>query len=157
MTIQGAFEFLNAKYADYPGATCIVPGTRIVNGMTIGAPVTSICNFAGSTPAYAPPFSASIGATYKLETPSSGKFTFNINDRYNSRYFLSGDNFARQERHHLIDASIAWQSPNGHFDAQVFARNLTDQYVYAAAIVSNNFTVVPGAPRTYGASLGYHF
>ena len=102
-------------------------------------------------------FSGSIGVTYKLETATAGDFTFNINNRHNSRYFLSGDNYTRQNRHELIDASIAWLSANGHFDAQVFGRNLTNRYVYATSIVAGNFLVVPGAPRTYGIQLGYHY
>ncbi len=165
LTIQGAFEFLDAKYADYPGAACLKPGTRVTTGflngvaasVTVGANVSSVCNQKGNTVAYAPPFSASLGVTYKLETASAGDFTFNINDRHNSRYFLSGDNYTRQNRHEIIDASIAWLSPNGHIDAQVFARNLTDRYVYATSIVAANFLVVPGAPRTYGIQLGYHY
>ncbi|WP_293882050.1 TonB-dependent receptor [Sphingomonas sp.] len=157
LTIQGAFEVLNAKFADYPGATCIVPGTRVVGGVTIGAPVSRTCNFAGNRVAYAPPFSGSIGVTYKLETPTRGDFTFNVNDRYNSPYPLSGDNYMIQQSHHLVDASIGWVAPAGHFDAQLFVRNLTNQYVYATGLVSNSFQVTPGAPRTYGATIGYHF
>ena len=169
LTIQGAFEILNAKFADYPGASCISPflpgtqtlSTRVVNingvPTTVGALVTTTCNFAGNRVAYAPPFSASIGATYKLETPSAGVFTFNINDRYNSPYPLSGDNFAIQGRHHLVDASIAWLSPSAHLDAQFFVRNLTNQYTYATGLVSNVIQVTPGAPRTYGVAVGYHF
>ena len=156
LTINGALEILDGKYDDFPGATCSTPGTRVVSGVTIGAPVSVTCNQAGYRLAYAPPLSASLGATYKLDT-ASGEFTFNVNDKYNSRYPMSGTGVIYDPKTQLIDASVSWLAPNKHIEVQAWGRNLTDRYTYVTGIVSANFAVAPGAPRTYGLTLGYHF
>ena len=156
LTINGAFEILDAKYADYPGASCLTPGTRVVNGVTVGSPTVVTCNLAGERIAFAPPFSASLGATYKLET-STGDFTFNVNDRFTNRHSLAAGTPVFQEKHHIVDASTAWLSASKHFDTQLWVRNLTDEYTYSGAVASTNFQVTPGAPRTYGVTVGFRF
>ena len=67
------------------------------------------------------------------------------------------DNSVRQNRHHVLDASLSWTSLDKHFDVNLFVRNLTKQYVYAVGQVGTNFTIVPGAPQTFGATFGVHF
>ena len=156
LTINGALEILDGKYADYPGATCVTPGTRVVGGVTIGAPVAAVCNQAGFRIAYAPPLSASLGATYKLDT-ANGEFTFNVNDKYNSSYPMAAGVVIYEAKLQLFDASIGWLAPNKHVEVQAWGRNLTDRYHYVTAIQSTNFAVAPAAPRTYGLTLGYHF
>jgi outer membrane receptor protein involved in Fe transport len=70
---------------------------------------------------------------------------------------MASDNSIRQGQHTLVDMSLNWTSVDKHYDVNLFVRNLTNQYTYAAALVSSNFAVVPGAPRTFGVTLGYHY
>ena len=156
LVLNGSFEFLRAKYADFPGASCVTPGTKVVNGVTIGKPTTVICNLAGYDVPFAAPFSASIGLVYTLNT-SVGKFAFSANDHYNSRYSMVADASMYQNKHHIVDLSLNWAEPAKRYDVNLFVRNLTKQYVYAVATESSNFTVVPGAPRTFGIMVGTHF
>ena len=156
--INGSFEYLNAHYADFPGTTIATPITRtLASGQVVGAAsIQSNVNLAGYDVPFAAPFSASLGATYTLET-GSGNFSLSGNDHYNSPYSMTADNSIRQGRHHIVDASLNWTAPNKRYDVSLFVRNLTGAYTYAAAIVSTNFSVVPGPPRTFGGTLGVHF
>lgn len=126
-----------------------------MNGVTVGANVTTICNLAGYDVPFAAPFSGALGLVYTLNTPA-GKFALSANDHYNSRYSMVADGSMWQNSHHLIDMSLNWTSPSKRYDVNLFVRNLTKQYTYAVATESSNFTVVPGAPRTFGATLGVH-
>jgi|GEM_PF-1736998 len=158
LTVNGSFEYLNGRYANFPGTTITIPGVRTLpDGLVIGAPTTlQNQNLAGYKIPFAAPLSASIGATYVVDT-SAGSFSLSGNDHYNSPYALVADNSMRQGRHHILDASLNWTSVNKIFDVNLFVRNLTNEYTYAAAIESANFTVIPGAPRTFGFTVGYHY
>ena len=155
LVINGSFEFLRAKYADFPGSSCVTPGTAVVNGVTVGKATTVACNLAGNAVPFAAPFSASIGLVYTLDT-AHGKFAFSANDHYNSRYSMVADGSMWQNAHHVVDTSLNWTDPSKRYDVNLFVRNLTKQYVYAVATESSNFTIVPGAPRTFGVTFGVH-
>ena len=156
--INGSFEYLRAKFANFPGASITIPNTRTLpDGLTIGAPIVlQNQNLAGYDVPFAAPFSASLGFVYTVNT-TSGAFSLSGNDHYNSPYSMVIDNSIRQARHHVFDASLNWTSPDKRFDANLFVRNLTQQYVYAVAQIGTNFTVVPAAPRTFGGTFGVHF
>ena len=142
-------------WADH--ATIATPGTKIVNGVTVGSPtILQNQNLAGYDVPQGVPFSASLGFVYKIDT-SAGQFSLSGNDHYNSPYTLVLDSSVRQNRHHVLDASLNWLSPAKRYEVNLFVRNLTKQYVYAVGQVSTNFTIVPGAPRTFGGTLGVHF
>ena len=157
LVINGSFEYLDAKYVNFPGTTIATPGTRTVNGVLVGSPtITQNVNLAGYAVPHAVPFSASFGFSYKVDT-SLGAFSFSGNDHYNSPYSMVTDNSVRQNRHHVLDASLNWTSSDKRYDVNLFVRNLTKQYVYAVGQTSTNFTIVPGAPQTFGAIFGVHF
>ncbi len=163
-TINGTFEYLDARYADYPGTTCTTPGTKIVKGgtvgpandVTVGTATAVTCNLAGYSLVNAAPVSATLGFVYNVDT-SQGSFTLSANDRYNARYPLVADHTLYNEAHHLIDASLAWTAPNKRVDAQIFVRNLTNENTYVLGQVSTSYLVTSGPPRTFGATVGFHY
>lgn len=57
----------------------------------------------------------------------------------------------------LVDASIGWTAPTRRFDVQFWVKNLTDAYYYTGTQASTNYASLPGAPRTFGATLGFHY
>lgn len=157
LTINGSFEYLRAKFASFPGTTISLPGFKTVNGVLVGSStILQNQNLAGCDVPFAAPFSASIGFTYTIDT-ARGAFSLSGNDHYNTPYALVADNSIRQNRHHVVDASLNWTAPNKRYDVNLFVRNLTNQYVYAVGQTNTNFTVVPLAPRTFGASVGFHY
>jgi iron complex outermembrane receptor protein len=156
LTINGALEYLDAKFVDFPNTTCPTPGVPRIDsrGVLVGTVVNTTCNLAGATPQFAAPVSATIGAVYTFDT-SIGPFTLSANDHYNESYPTSAQ-YVVNGAHNIVDASVGWASTNKRFDAQLWVKNLTNQYVYSVGQVSSAFTFVPGAPRTFGATLGVH-
>ncbi|WP_174285036.1 TonB-dependent receptor [Sphingomonas bacterium] len=154
--INGSFEYLDARYAAFPGASLASPKASATGVLLPGATIINNYNLAGFDVPFAAPVSASLGATYTFDT-ARGTFSLSANDHYNSPYSMTVDGSIRQGRHDLVDLSLNWTAPDKRYDVNLFVRNLTDQYTYAAAVVSSNFAVVPGAPRTFGGSLGFHF
>lgn len=156
LTINGGFEYLDARYKDYPGASCITFGTGTASGVTIGLPVTKTCNLAGFQVPNAPKFSGAIGFIYAVET-GAGKFSFSTNDRFNVSYPMTPFNEIRQASHHIVDASLLWTSPDSSYDINLWARNIGGEYTYLTAQAGRDLIVSPGAPRTYGVTAGVHF
>ncbi|WP_174279134.1 TonB-dependent receptor [Sphingomonas bacterium] len=157
LTLNGALEYLDAKFVDFPGTTCPTPGTPRVDsrGVTVGTVVNTVCNLAGATPQFAAKWSGTVGAVYNVET-DLGSFTVSGNDHYTSSYPTSAQ-YVVNDAHHIIDASLGWTAPSKRYDVQLWGKNLTKQYIYAVGQVATSFAFAPGAPRTYGATLGVHF
>ncbi len=156
LTINGGFEYLDARFEDYPGASCITFATATVSGVLVGSPTTVTCNLAGFQVPNAPEFSGAIGFTYGVET-GLGKFTLSANDRFNASYPMTPAGEIRQAQHHLVDASLQWASPGKSYDIKLWVRNLTEAYTYASALAGRDFVITPGAPRTFGITAGAHF
>jgi len=155
LTINGGFQILDAKYKNFPAGVCTTP--RVIAPPFAGGTVSSSCNLSGYTLPQAPEFSYSLGATYSFDT-SIGMFEANVNDGYKSTFFWEPDNRLKQDGYHVINASVTWTEPNGHFSVQGFLRNLGGEYYFvSAANGGGNDLYVPGAPRTYGVKLRYQF
>ena len=114
------------------------------------------CNLAGNRIAYSPPISANIGLAYKVDT-AAGLLSFNVNDHYTARRPMWPDNSISDPAHNLVDASVLGTAPDKHYDLQLYVRNLTNEYTFVGGQASNSFEVVPGPPRTYGFTFGYHY
>ena len=157
LTFNTAFEYLDAKYVDFPGTTCPTPGAPRVDsrGVLVGTVVNTPCNLAGATPQFAAKYSATIGAVYNFDT-RIGSITLSANDHYTSSYPTSAQ-YIVNSAHHIVDSSLGWTSKNRRFDAQLWVKNLTKQYVYAIGQVATTFVIAPGAPRTFGATVGFHY
>ena len=159
LTINGAFEYLHASFANFPGTVCPVPGApradpRVPGGL-VGTVINVPCNLAGATPQFSPRVSATIGAVYNIDT-DSGSFSLSANDHYVSSTPTSSQ-YVISPAHHMVDASIGWTAPNKRIDAQMWVRNLTNVYTYVIGQVSSSFIIAPGAPRTIGGTIGFHY
>tara|TARA_R110000782_G_scaffold268047_1_gene364004 strand:- start:8902 stop:11229 length:2328 start_codon:yes stop_codon:yes gene_type:complete len=150
LTINGGFEILDAKYTKFPGATCSTPGPT-------GRVVSVSCDLSGRKVAYAAPFSATVGFVYSLDTTFGG-LAFAANLNHSARHTLQPDGSIIAPTADLVDSSITWTSPDKHFDVRLYARNLTNEYTYVSSAVSpNSFAYIPGAPRQYGITVGFHY
>jgi outer membrane receptor protein involved in Fe transport len=50
------------------------------------------------------------------------------------------------------------QSDDGQWEAEAFARNLTDEYYWKSVVFfTDSISRFSGMPRTYGASIKYNF
>ncbi len=153
LSITGGLEYLHSRFASFPGAACTKP--RLPSGTVLGGLTSTACDLAGYPALVAPDFSVTLGAAYTVET-DAGSFTLAANDGYKGRYNFTFDGTVQQSPHHLIDASLTWRSLGNRYNAQIFARNLLNQYYYAGGQASTTFVYTPGEPRTFGVQFGVH-
>ena len=84
---------------------------------------------------------------------------FAANDQYRSDYPFIADGSLKNSAYHLVNTSVTWSSPSDKFDVQLYAKNLGNKYYFTGASggVVGNDIMYPGAPRTVGMTLGYHY
>ncbi|HVR89839.1 MAG TPA: TonB-dependent receptor [Novosphingobium sp.] len=147
-------ELLDAKFQSFPNTTCTTPRpiTATVLGGNTGAP----CDNSGKRFPNAPKLSFTLGASYALDT-AAGTFTLAASDAYKSSTFWDPNNRLRQGSYHLVNASLTWTDPQERFDVQAFVRNISDTQYFVFGAEAGNDVYSPGAPRTYGVTVGFHY
>ena len=60
----------------------------------------------------------------------------------------------------MLDANILYRAPDGHLSVNLWAKNITDELVYAGSFSISTSRAIGGTlmpPRTYGVTVGYDF
>jgi iron complex outermembrane receptor protein len=121
-----------------------------------GSPVS----FAGNRPPQSPTMTLSLGTSYVAPLGSLGSATMRM-DYYHSarRYFSSAnDEMLSQKPYDLLNARITFNPSRSGAWFSAYAKNITNEVVYASGFALGTTVVVaPAAPRTYGVELGYEF
>jgi iron complex outermembrane receptor protein len=151
LQLQGSVSYLHAKYSKFPAAPCTLPKTG-------GGNTLFPCNAAGNDMTRAPHATFNVSADYTVPV-GGGSVTASANYYYNDGFYGDSGNTIRQPSYDLVNAQLAYKDPSGHWDAKLWARNLfsTAYYTFMAAGGPIGSTGAPGAPRTFGASIGYNF
>ena len=106
----------------------------------------------------APNFSFNFRASYDLPT-AIGMFDTTVAVAYMAPWFADPSNFYREPSHSLLNASETWTSQDGHNHVTLWGKNLGNTFydmgVSMLAPVGPDGN--PGAPRTFGFTIGHHF
>jgi iron complex outermembrane receptor protein len=157
LSFTGGVAFLDAKYANYPGATLATP--NVVPGLgEIGDTITA-ADASGKEMVNAPRWTVNAGFRYAQPLPF-GQLSISPTAYYNSGYFLDALNTPRfaQDSFTRINADVTWLSLDGHYSASIWGKNLTNAKqvggVLASALgaVANSYP-----PATYGMKFGVRF
>lgn len=156
LRINGAFEYLDAKYTSFPGGSC--SSARPIGGTVLGGASTVPCELGGHRMPNSPKFSYTLGFVYGVDVPY-GSLSLAGNDSYKSSYAFSSDGAPFQKAYHNLGASLTWTSPDERYDVQLFGKNLGGAYFYGTAQgpVGGSYIYSAAAPRTYGITLGFHY
>ncbi|MES2258173.1 MAG: TonB-dependent receptor [Pseudomonadota bacterium] len=156
LRLNGSFEWLDAKYTSFLGGSCST--LRPIAGAVLGGAVTVPCNLSGHSLINSPKWSYTLGFVYSIDIPY-GSLSLAANDSYKSSYTFSSDGPPLQKAYHNTSASLTWRSPDERYDVQLFGKNLGNTYYYATALgpAGGNYVYSPGAPRTFGLTVGYHY
>ncbi|MBC2665986.1 TonB-dependent receptor [Novosphingobium flavum] len=186
LRLFGGLNLTHARYTSFTDAVLSIPypvastfnvtnltyvnsktGQTVANTAclgTFGSPLTQLggnCLYYGDASGHklqnTPELTFSLGGAFDVPT-QAGLFTLSGNVYYNDGFVGSPDERVTQSKYTLVDASLTWHHPNEHMYAKVWGRNLTDAFYRTQIGASNsgdNGTY--GAPRTYGATIGFEF
>jgi iron complex outermembrane receptor protein len=151
LTLAAGFEFLDSKFSDYKNAPIY---STAPNQALISAPGDA----SGDYTANAPRISGNVRANYKIQSPV-GDFDTAATYSYVGAWYADPGNYWRVPSHYLLNFAETWTSPDTRNHITLWGKNLNNAY-YDQGV--NMLTPVgpvgnPGAPRTFGISLGHHF
>ena len=156
LTLTGGGTLMHSEFTSYPQAGFFVP-QPLANG---GGTLQHFASAKGNKLPYAPDFSFNLGADYTLPI-GDGEADFNVNYSYVSRFYPQPDNILSQPAYGLLDGSLTYRFAGGKLEAGVWARNITKEKYHVALFPTANLggyqNGLVGAPRTYGAMVGYKF
>jgi iron complex outermembrane receptor protein len=151
------------------GGNCafnVVPGGPVPCGGVVTPPgynqATGNWDLGGNKTIQSPPFSSYLSAIYHIPSGVGG-FDLSVGWSHTGNYYADADNGKGQVAPSkalidLVNASVTWTSANGHFNAQLYGRNLTGEKYWSFALEDAFETQYSAAaPRTYGITLGAHW
>jgi iron complex outermembrane recepter protein len=163
-TLRFAADYLDSKYLSYMNAPFLYQrGAPLYglgqcdNAVPANNPPGVNCPVGGNAKGYrqpqSPKFKGNIGANYVINT-DMGKFVFDTNVSYTSKYFWSADNNYSTKAFALWDASLAFSPAFAeNLTVRAWGKNLTS-HKYSQTVLENvgdnANTMAPAAPRTYG-------
>lgn len=165
LTLSFSANYLDAKYRSYPLAPnyiflpsgeFAVPGTS----SSIGSPVPGAptIDAAGNRLVSAPKFGLQASATYSLRT-DIGTFDTTANLNYQTKQYADPQNNYVIPGRTLVGLTEQWTSNDGKTTITAWAKNLTNKVYDVSYSLLTPVGLVgnPGAPRTYGITVGRKF
>lgn len=172
----GVIDITNAADAKIKGLELEVLA-RPTEGLDLGATLAHLdATYKTFNPAFAPgniPFDASgnrLNSAPKWNYSLFGQYTFNLGEQgsvfvrgeysWRSRQFFTAVNAfpETQGSYDLINASLGYASPDGHWQVILYGRNLANEEYITS---SGSFTARPagrvGEPRTYGLRFAFTY
>jgi outer membrane receptor protein involved in Fe transport len=157
---EGFVTTFGVTFADarYDKSNTIIFPITLPNGAASAVPA------ANKNLTNAPRWTGSLGVNYEHTLPQTewvGYLGGNV--RYSSKR-NTGSNlhpFKVEPHHFFLNMNVGVRSPDGHWDAQLWANNLTDEYenniIFDSVFQTGSQGTFFNAPRMWGATLKYNF
>jgi iron complex outermembrane recepter protein len=163
LRLNGGIAILDSKFSSFPAAPYYIPSPAVctpvptTTGPLTGGNTTCNVNLTGNRPSRSPKFTATFGVTYGVPT-DIGLFELSGSFYHNSGFFWEVDNRIRQPAYNLLGSVLVWTSNDKHFQASLWARNLTNAYYYTFASEGTfKDSGSPAMPRSYGMTIGVRY
>lgn len=155
LTLNTDIGYLDAKYTDFPNASCTVLGTA--------QNPNCVQDMSGKRRSYAPEWSGTISANVAL--PLTDSLTLRVDPSlfFSSKYFMSAtaDPLISQSGFAKVDMRVGIGPDNRSWELAVIARNLTNKATssfIAPLPTSNGATIVyPDRPRSIAIAASVRF
>jgi iron complex outermembrane receptor protein len=142
-TLDGGVSLVDAEYTRF-------------ESLVGSAPVS----FAGNRPPHSPTSTFSLGAAYTADLSDRTRAAFRLDYYHSSRRFFTSANEPElsQSAYGLLNGRISFEFTQSGAWVSAFAKNLTDELVYASGFqLGPTVVMAPTAPRTYGVEVGIDF
>lgn len=142
--------YTHATYGKYTGALLTTPRVGGGNTQTPG-------DASGNELIRSPEWMINGTLSYNKEL-SYGRLESSATVSYNGGFFWDPRNRVKQDPYTLINANLAWISPDKKYRLEAWAKNLTDvTYYYYVSVSTTGDSGSFQRPRTFGVSLTRYF
>lgn len=144
-------EYLDPKFTSYPDAPLYTIAPN-------GAMLVGVGDASGFSTTQAPHFSFNASATHTLDT-SAGAFQTTVAINYRGKMYADSFEIFPLKKRTLISATERWESSDGQLSAAFWVKNLLNKRYddFLSLLDPIGPVSQPGAPRTYGFTLGFKF
>lgn len=145
---DGGATYLKSRYNQFDNAQGFDPTTGILSSKN---------NYSGNKIVRNPPFSATAGFEYLVDT-SSGTLTAGSDYYYNSGYFFDAENLLHQSHYYLVNAHLSYTYEPWKTMVSLYGNNLNRAKYYIFEL-QDDFGVVGrlASPTVYGVRLNWTF
>jgi outer membrane receptor protein involved in Fe transport len=145
--LQANVAYVDSHYTSYPNAD---PSVFTVNP---GA----YQDLSGKQTLFAPRWSGSISATYRLSLPGGFALTAIASPYFSSSYYLhqTDEPQFQQKQYTRLDARLTLESPDRKWALDLIGQNLTDKVIITS--FAGPFTASKAIPRNVAAQVRYHW
>lgn len=168
LTVGGNAAWIDARYADFPNATCAYTGqpgcfsSTIIPGTNTVVPATNFFNNTGKVLPNSPKFTFSINGSYDapLSDDVVGFLRANYNYRSSVNFTATNDPTTAQRGYGIFGGQIGVRSADGRWSAAVFGRNLFNTRFFSAIATNGHYQtawLTSSAIRTIGVALDFKF
>jgi len=154
LNLYAGAAYTLAEYESYKGAQC--PWEDRAPGQPVQ------CDFSGKQLPVAPKLGVSLGGDYTVRLTEGLSGFVGVDYSYRSSYRTGTDNtrYSIIRPVGLVNARVGVKDANGHWDVNVWALNLLDNFYWLSRMVNEQsglWTGLAGDPRTFGATARYYF
>jgi iron complex outermembrane receptor protein len=161
LNVRVGISALQGTYGNFPNADVYFPAASAIPANCTGTGAVpagnqeATCNVNGKTIMRTPTFTANIGGDYTVPM-TTGDITLSSNIYFQGKSYWDAENVFEEKPYTLVDARIAWRSPDKHYGVSVWGENLANALYSITEVVGSFGTSQSLAkPRTYGVELTY--
>ena len=156
-TIDAAVAYLDSEFTKFFSKDPLDPALFGPGGASVPDQ-----DLSGNRTRMSPKWSVNVHPEYEVMLGNGGTISFGSNFAYKSKQYHTefNDDRLSQDGYIMLDANVMYESPDGHFTANAWVTNLTDELVYAGSFSVSTSRAIGGTlmpPRSYGVTVGYAF
>ena len=156
-TINAAVAYLHSEFTEFFSKDPLDPALFGPGGASVPDQ-----DLSGNATRMSPEWSVNLIPTYDIDLGNGGTITLGSNFAYRSKQYHTefNDDRLSQDGYIMLDANILYEAPDGRFSVNPWAKNLTDELVYAGSFSVSTSRAIGGTlmpPRTFGVTFGYDF
>jgi iron complex outermembrane receptor protein len=156
-TIDGSIAYLNSEFTEFFSKDPLDPALFGPGGASVPDQ-----DLSGNATRMSPKWSVNLNPTYEIDLANGGTVTLGSNFAYRSKQYHTefNDDRLSQDGYIQLDANILYEAPDGHLSVNLWAKNITDELVYAGSFSVSTSRAIGGTlmpPRSYGVTVGYAF
>jgi iron complex outermembrane receptor protein len=151
LELTGGVSELHSEYRDFNN----VPSYDSSSGL--GVPILGLSG-SGNQLLRTPDLTGNLSLDYKRPV-SFGTLGVNTTLYHTSTFFFEPDNRLHQPTYNLVNGQMSWTSLSDRYTVRLWSKNMFNRQYSVQKISGANAPDVgsPGAPRTYGVSVGVKF
>ncbi len=162
-TIDGSFTYLDTAFNDYITKDPYHVILQLFGSSLFPGDADSIKQqVSGNQLVQAPEISYALSGTYNfaMQAGWTGESKLGLNYKYKVYFSTFNLDALSQDSVTQVNANVAFYSPDGKWNLNLWGKNLTDEFIYQGTFILNSSRTNAGflaPPRTYGMTASYNF